>query len=389
MTTGQKTKLRRPRKETEERLRKQIFEGQLLDVKSVVAPDQFRFEARAWLDYNIQLLPDLFTTDEILRGYIGPVIVKTDFDLFSDQHQREIDDLKDEIRDKLPRLNSILKRLEFFEEESSHPVSTHPIRAEFNIETTKEVPPQKSDYKIDSERLHSAKDPLADEWIRKLKNNRPVAALVVIAVVVVAFATFTESITKIRSFFFGNNTNENSSISSSLPHQPTTQQALSHSENDPLPLKATPSGEKARASLREQHKVRPLEITESNLTLSEVSRGIYGFAIPGILAGEIILGKRRVPLSRQRHELHDFEVHKLINGEEHVIGFVESETASQLRLDIRPKDLRFSLYADQWPDAQVITSLPLSKVDIERFPPRKIELDKSRSLATLDIHLKR
>ena len=68
MTTGQRTKLRRPRKETEERLRRQIFDGQLLEVKSVAAPDQFRFEARAWLDYNIQLLPELFTTDEIGRA---------------------------------------------------------------------------------------------------------------------------------------------------------------------------------------------------------------------------------------------------------------------------------------------------------------------------------
>jgi len=135
VTSNRKTKLRRPLEEAAEKLKSQFTRGQLLEIQASVQPEQFRLSAKAWLDYNIELLRDLFTNDEVLQEYLRSDHARTDFDIFADQYEREIDDLRDDIREKLPRLHSIMQRLEFFSNDTTSP--------QIDLDVTMQIPNNK------------------------------------------------------------------------------------------------------------------------------------------------------------------------------------------------------------------------------------------------------
>jgi hypothetical protein len=119
MPGGPEIMLRVTRVEAREMIQKRILEGQALlkkEISTEVDLDQFRHSGRAWLDYNTELLLRIFTTDQIRKEYSRSDRASTDFGIFADQYEQEIDELRDEIRDKLPRLHSILHRLELIPE---------------------------------------------------------------------------------------------------------------------------------------------------------------------------------------------------------------------------------------------------------------------------------
>ncbi len=80
----------------------------------------------------------------------------------------------------------------------------------------------------------------------------------------------------------------------------------------------------------------------------------------------------------------DFELHKLVSGSVYIIGFVGTETATQLRRDVWPQRITFTFYSDAWDNADEIAALPLDEDRIrKRF--RRIELDNGTRLDALDI----
>ncbi len=192
MTSDRETKLRKSRQVAEDKLQRQFSRGQFLLAQAKIAPDQFRLDATGWLDYNCQLLQELFTTEEVLKEYVGPLTVRTDFDLFADQYQREIDDLTDEIYNKLPRLKSILSRLEFFQEDTAPLTNAQPSPHTI----TPFSPPI-------TQPVLTSSESRTDAWLYKIKNHPVVAVLAVGGMIIIGFGSFTDSLTRIGTFFHG------------------------------------------------------------------------------------------------------------------------------------------------------------------------------------------
>lgn len=141
------------------------------------------------------------------------------------------------------------------------------------------------------------------------------------------------------------------------------------------------TGEKDRLGLRSKYELRLLDPAESQLRISEIPRGVYGFTSPyGVKYGN-------PHLWRFANTRRSFEIHKLSDGTVYVVGFIGSDTAKQLKLDKRPKDFQFTLYADQWAKSQEIISLPLSQLTVKE-DEREIEIEKSVSVYALDVTLR-
>ena len=110
-------------------------------------------------------------------------------------------------------------------------------------------------------------------------------------------------------------------------------------------------GEDEREALRERHQVRLITEAEEGVGSDRLPDGVYGFAYaPGALTFPLFC----------RHTYQSYEVHKLRGGTLCLVGFLPTETASQIET---AKDaLPIRLLADPQDGARAPVTIPLDRV---------------------------
>jgi hypothetical protein len=111
-------------------------------------------------------------------------------------------------------------------------------------------------------------------------------------------------------------------------------------------------------ALRAINQVRLVELNEVGVPIEKQTAGVYGFTHAPV---------REIPLFREKR-FRGFEVHKLPNGEVHIVGFVTQAEAAAL--SSATGDFVLNLYPDPWEESAQAVSVPLSRVFETRGPSR-------------------
>lgn len=115
----------------------------------------------------------------------------------------------------------------------------------------------------------------------------------------------------------------------------------------------TVPGEEQRRTLRQKHHVRPVAGQEEGTGLHRLPNGVYGFTYAPAM--------EEAPLF-QEYKYQAFEVHKLEDGSNVLIGFLTEAIAAQIAAS-EPVKLR--LLPDPAEQAQTVVAIPYWR--IERF----------------------
>ncbi len=110
----------------------------------------------------------------------------------------------------------------------------------------------------------------------------------------------------------------------------------------------------SRARLRAARNLRTLRDVENDLPLSKLPAGIYGFTTPWSIRHE------DMTLSQRSGGTLTLEVHKLMSGEVHLIGYVSQEGA--LSLEGTGSSNAINLYTRAWEEASTLASVPISRI---------------------------
>src|SRR5581483_5704619 len=99
--------------------------------------------------------------------------------------------------------------------------------------------------------------------------------------------------------------------------------------------------------LRAQRGLRALETAEEGFAAASLPGGIYGYTYAPSEA---------LPLFA-RKDWHSFEVHKLADGAEFLVGFVTPKEAESVRSGGQGEII---LFPDRWEEATELVSVPLA-----------------------------
>jgi len=126
-------------------------------------------------------------------------------------------------------------------------------------------------------------------------------------------------------------------------------------------MTASPASQSAELeALRASHKVRPLNGEEEGSPAASLPPGVYGFTYAP--------GQPEVPLF-SKHNYHSFEVHKLADGTEYLIGFVTPSEASDIAAAKEGAAIR--LFPAPWENSQSLVSIPASGIAPSKRMPRE------------------
>ena len=100
--------------------------------------------------------------------------------------------------------------------------------------------------------------------------------------------------------------------------------------------------------LRAAHGVRLVEEAEEGFAADRQPNGVYGFTYAPAEAA--------VPLFVKK-TWHSFEVHKLPDGELHLVGFVTAKEAELIRNGLHGE---VTLFPDPWEDSKELVSVPMA-----------------------------
>ena len=100
--------------------------------------------------------------------------------------------------------------------------------------------------------------------------------------------------------------------------------------------------------LRTQRELRALEAAEEGTTAERLPNAVYGFTYSPSEA---------VPLFAKK-TWHSFEVHKLADGSQYLMGFVTSKEAESVR---RGGQAEITLFPDPWEESTELVSVPLAR----------------------------
>ncbi len=110
-------------------------------------------------------------------------------------------------------------------------------------------------------------------------------------------------------------------------------------------------GQAEREALRARHQVRALTDEEEGASVQRLPAGVYGFtSTPGLHDGPLF----KLP------KYHTFEVHRLLDGEVVLIGFVSPETIAAL--ESGSDDVPVYLFPDPVEQAPHVVTIPLSRI---------------------------
>lgn len=113
-------------------------------------------------------------------------------------------------------------------------------------------------------------------------------------------------------------------------------------------------------TLRSNHKVRPLQPEEEGSPAAALPPGVYGFTYAP--------GQPEVPLF-SKHNYHSFEVHKIADGTEYLIGFVTPSEASDIAAAKEGAAIR--LYPEPWESSTSLVSVPAAGIHPPKRMPRE------------------
>ncbi len=113
--------------------------------------------------------------------------------------------------------------------------------------------------------------------------------------------------------------------------------------------------------IRARHGLRALTDAEEGYPSARLPHGVYGFTYSP--------GQDETPVFAKK-AYHNFEVHKLGDGSERLIGFVTPSEAAIL--DSRTPGAAVLLYPDEWKESTHLVSVDLiGTVRLRRTPPRE------------------
>jgi hypothetical protein len=104
-------------------------------------------------------------------------------------------------------------------------------------------------------------------------------------------------------------------------------------------------------ALRARHQVRPLQPEEEGFSIGRLPPGVYGFAYAP--------GQDEVPVFAG-HSYHSFEIHKLADGTEFLLGFVTPD--EEKALEAGQPGVAVTLYPAPWDNSQTLVSVPASRM---------------------------
>lgn len=127
--------------------------------------------------------------------------------------------------------------------------------------------------------------------------------------------------------------------------------------DSPSPSAASPN-DRDRSMFRVRHGVRPLQAAEEGNPVEGLPNGVYGFSYSP--------ASEAIPLFA-RHSLQSFEIHKAADGEVHILGYLGSKQAEELKSG-GPAEVR--LYPDAYGEATELTAIPLDAIVRSKGPSR-------------------
>ena len=108
--------------------------------------------------------------------------------------------------------------------------------------------------------------------------------------------------------------------------------------------------------LRSDRQLRPLTKEEEGTDIYHLPNGVFGFTYaPGL---------KEVPVFSKRH-YGGFEIHRLSNGEVHVVGFVTAAERAQISASAQP--VQALIYPDHWKQSTELVSI----ADTRLHPAKK------------------
>jgi len=100
------------------------------------------------------------------------------------------------------------------------------------------------------------------------------------------------------------------------------------------------------AQFRAERKLRALTKPEEGSDVYHLPNGVFGFTYaPGL---------KEVPIYSVQH-YHGFEIHKLENGQVHVVGFVTPEEKAQM--DSAPQAVKIVIFPERWEASTALVSV--------------------------------
>jgi hypothetical protein len=118
-------------------------------------------------------------------------------------------------------------------------------------------------------------------------------------------------------------------------------------------------------ALRAIHQVELVSETDEGSGITHLPNGVYGYSCAPQLES---------PLFRKKI-FRSFEVHKLLDGQVHIIGFVTEAEAAQLLSAGAQLDV--NLYPEPWGESVKLVSIPVSRMLRHKGPSR----DKGNALS--------
>jgi len=117
----------------------------------------------------------------------------------------------------------------------------------------------------------------------------------------------------------------------------------------------TDSAQLTPESLRARHQLRSLEEAEEGSNIERLPAGVYGFSYAP--------GQEEVPIFA-KPSYHNFEIHKLIDGSVHILGFVTPEVEQALQAG--QPGTALELFPAPWETAQVLVTFPVTRIVANR-----------------------
>jgi len=125
--------------------------------------------------------------------------------------------------------------------------------------------------------------------------------------------------------------------------------------------------------IRARHSVRELTPEEEGSAIEKLPNGVYGFTYSP--------GQDQVPVFAHK-SYHSFEIHKLSDGSQHILGYVKAGEAAALQSG--QPNLEIMLYPDAWKDSNQLVTVDLAGALRARRTPSREDGNPYRLVVSRD-----
>lgn len=125
-----------------------------------------------------------------------------------------------------------------------------------------------------------------------------------------------------------------------------------------------------RRELRLKNGVMEMNAENAQVRFSQAPLNSFGFVPQQGLGMALVTQSPDVMLNRVAPAQNAYEIHKLADGSAMVVGFVGADLKPQLTPQLRPKNVRLSLYSNPSDKAPHIVAVPLGKLAVDQMPHR-------------------